>query len=267
MQRRIDDREIVCDLLHRIGIDALRQHIFEVDAVDLFADDADLACLYGFGIVILLHTVENVDRLDLCRDDVGMLRRQLCAVLPICLIAVVLLRIVRRGDVDARDAAEVANGERKLRRGANAVKNIDGDAVCREDRRSGLGKQRRIVAAVVCNDNAAAHCVRALEGDHLRHALRRLCNGVNIHLIEARAHRAAQTARAEFQIAEEAHLDLVMITCDRLQITAAVCVQLRLMQPALVILRVVHIVLLCCIFVSPVGSEVLPQRLGKLIGT
>ena len=98
-------------------------------------------------------------------------------------------------------------------------------------------------------------------------ALRRLCNGVNIHLIEARAHRAAQTARAEFQIAEEAHLDLVMITCDRLQITAAVCVQLRLMQPALVILRVVHIVLLCCIFVSPVGSEVLPQRLGKLIGT
>ena len=177
-----------------------------------------------------------------------MLRRQLCAVLPVRLVAVVLLRVVRRGDVDARDAAEVADGERKLRRGAHTVKDADGDAVGREDRRGGLGKQRRIVAAVVCNDDAAAHGVRALERDHLRHALRRLCDGVDIHLVESCAHRAAQTARAELQVAEEAHLDLVAVACDRFQLAAAVRIQLRLMQPALIILRIVHIILLYCVF-------------------
>ena len=50
--------------------------------------------------------VENIERFNALRDLIGVRGRELRPVLEIRFVAVVFLRVVRRGDVDTRDASE-----------------------------------------------------------------------------------------------------------------------------------------------------------------
>ena len=62
-------------------------------------------------------------------DGVGVLGRQLGAVGPVDLIAVVLLGVVAGGDVDARLTAVLPHGEAQLRRGPQGLEDAHMDAV------------------------------------------------------------------------------------------------------------------------------------------
>lgn len=64
------------------------------------------------------------DRHNFLSHALVMRRCKLCAVLPVNLVAVVLRRVVAGGDVDAGDAAKLADGKGKLRRRAQRLEPV-----------------------------------------------------------------------------------------------------------------------------------------------
>ena len=104
VERCVDDLEVVL-ALDDLGVDGEGLHLFEVDLVDVFADDLDEG-LVAFKLHVLdLHLVNLVD--DAC--VVG--GEHLSAVFPVGLVAVILARVVRCRDVDTCLAAQMAYGE------------------------------------------------------------------------------------------------------------------------------------------------------------
>ena len=94
------------------------------------------------------------DLVDLL-DDILIVRcSDLCTIRPISLVTVVLLRIVRSRDNHTRMALELADGETQLGRRTQRVEQKDGKTVRCKDISHMLGKQTRIVAAVVTDGNA-----------------------------------------------------------------------------------------------------------------
>ena len=188
-----------------------------------------------------LHAGEDVDLLQLGGDGVGVLGRQLGAVGPVDLIAVVLLGVVAGGDVDARLTAVVADGEAQLRRGAQGFKNADVDAVAGTDLGGGVGEQHVVVAAVHADGHALLFGGLALGGDDVGEALSGPADDVDVHLVQAHLHGAPQTGGAELQRTVEAVLDLLFVAGDALQLRVLGGGEGVAAEPALVFLFVVHI--------------------------
>ena len=172
-------------------------HLFEIDVINLFADDFNqfgLALETDIGHAHLVHLVD---------DTLVVGREHLCAVVPIGLVTVVFLRVVAGCEDNAALAAEVADGKRHFRRGAHVVEEIHLDTVGRENVSGGFGEEAAVVAAVVPNDHLDFIEVLEVLVQIVGEALRGRAHRIDVHAVRARSHNAAQSARAEFEAAIE----------------------------------------------------------------
>src|SRR5699024_10456619 len=92
---------------------------------------------------------------------------------PVDLVAIVLLRVVAGGDVDARRRTVVDDAEGKLRRGPQRVEYPHPDAVGRHDARGLARKLLAVQAAVVADHHTLFAGFLALVLYHRREGLRR----------------------------------------------------------------------------------------------
>ena len=146
--------------------------------------------------VVNRHLVHFVDNALVVRSQ------NLCAVVPISLVAVVFLRVVARRHVHAGLRTEVANRVGNLRRGSQALEEINLDAVGRENVGNRLGEEPSVVAAVVAHDHRALLARKSLQ-NVVGEALRRHSHDVDVHTVRSGTHNATQSARAKFKVAVE----------------------------------------------------------------
>ena len=193
--------------------------------------------------LVIVHAADGgkqVQLRHLLRHRVGVAGRQLGAVLPIDLIAVILLGIMAGGDVDAGDGVIFPHGEGKLRRGAQGCENPHRDAVARHDGSRLPGKFLRVVAAVVTDAHAPGRGGRAFFQNHLGEGLGGVTDHMDVHIVQSRTHGAPKTGGAEFQGAEKAAFDLLFIACDGAQLFPLRRAEGRAFQPLLIGLPVGH---------------------------
>ena len=181
-----------------------------------------------------LHAGEDVDLLQTGGDGGGVLGRQLRAVGPVDLVAVVFLGVMAGGDVDARLAAVVPHGEAQLRRGAQGLENTHADAIGGADLRRGTGEGHAVHAAVHADGHTFLFGLIALGGDNVGKALGGPADDVYVHLVQTHLHGAPQSGGTEFQRAVEPALDLLLVPGDGLQFGLFVGVQRVAGQPTLV---------------------------------
>ena len=215
-----DDREIVGHLFDALGIIDLSHDVGEELLVGLITDQGDHAVPDGLVVVSQMNGVENVQLVHFGGNGAGMVGRQLCAVLPIDLIAVVLLGVVGGGDIDAGNGMILPYGKTQLGSGAQGVKKPHLDAVSGHDAGGLPGKLLRVVAAVEAHHDAAVHSLLPLGLDDLGKGLSGVTDDVDIHPVQADGHSAAQTGGTELQRAEEPALDLFGIICDGSKLSA-----------------------------------------------
>ena len=161
------------------------------------------------------HICRRSNLADLGDDILVMRRGNLCAVGPEDLVAVVFLGIVRGGHHDAGLAAQVADGERKLRRGADIVEDIGPDAVGEQHLCGNHGKFPAAVAAVVGNGHRRPF--RELLLQVVREPLCGHRHGVTVHPVGAGAQYAAKSARTELQRAVETVFQLFLVALEEVE--------------------------------------------------
>ena len=116
------------------------------------------------------------------------------------------------GDVDAGDAAKLADGKGKLRRRAQRLEPVRLDAICRQCQRCFLGKFRGHMTGVKCDRHA--FCRAALLDDVICQSLGRTADGVDIHPVNTCTDDAAQSCRTKLQIHIETLFNLIFIALN-----------------------------------------------------
>ena len=169
-----------------------------------------------------------------------MLGRQLGAVLPVDLVAVVLLGIVAGGDVNARLTAVVAHGEAQLRGGPQGIKNAYLDAGGGADLSGGPGELHAVETAVHADGDALLLGLLALGADDVGKALGGVADHIEVHVVQAHGHGAPQSGSAEFQGAVKPALNLLGIVLDGFQLGMLLGGQRIAGQPLLVFLLIIH---------------------------
>ena len=124
-----------------------------------------------------------------------MLGGELGAVLPISLIAVILLGIMRCGNVYSRNASKLTDSKGKLGSGAERVKDIYLYARCRQNFSRNPCKKLGVVSRIV-RDNNAVVCSVFLY-DEVGKSLSSLSNGIYVHRVHTDLHSAAETRSTE----------------------------------------------------------------------
>ena len=207
----VDHLEVVRHLLHYSLVGDLGHDAGKESLVGLLAHEDDLAGGESFVIIDGLIAGEHVQFAHLLCHLVGVLRGQLCAILPVDLIAVVLLGVMAGGDVDTGDAAILTDGEGHHGGGTHGGKQTHGDTVGSENAGGLAGKELGIIAAVVAHGHATLHSLLALLQDHLGEGLSSVTDYMDVHAVQAHAHNAPQTCRTEGQLIEETTLDLLVV--------------------------------------------------------
>ena len=169
-----------------------------------------------------------------------MLGRQLGAVGPVDLIAVILLGIVAGGDIDARLTVVFPHGEAQLRRGPQRLEDTHMDAVGGADLCGGSGKLHRVVAAVHAQGHAPALGLLALSADDVGKALSGPADDVDVHLVQADAHGAAQAGGAELQRGKEPALNLLLVAGNRAQLLLFRLAERRTAEPLFINITIGH---------------------------
>ncbi len=136
------------------------------------------------------------------------------AVVPIGLVAVVFLGVVRGGHHHAGVAFHFAHGKRKLRGGAEAVEDVDLDAVGRHHVGGDVGEGWTVVATVIRDGDTQVLLVGVHLLDVVGEALGGHGHGVDIHAVGAGTHDAAQSAGAELEVAVEALGQFVRVVVE-----------------------------------------------------
>ena len=111
MERRIYHAEIVGDLRNDIAVDGLRLDIFEERLVSLLPHPLDEALFNSLVKVHAVRSAEDIGVFHAAGDLGGVLGRELRAIRPVDLIAVVLLGVVAGRDVDAGLRAVMPDGK------------------------------------------------------------------------------------------------------------------------------------------------------------
>ena len=236
VQRGIYDGKIIGNSLDCIGIDRLRNYLCQILFIGLLAQHDNQAVCNSLVKVCKLDVLKNVQRLHGCADGISVLGGQLCAVLPVSLVAVVLLGVVRCGNVNARYAAVFAQSEGKLGSGTQIVKEIGLDAGGCKHLRRGLCKERGIVTAVVGNGNAVGSS--AFLDDEVSKTLRCVSNRVYVHSVHAGLHNAAQARGAERKVRGKAQSDLAVVVTNSSKLCLLGIAELIALQPAQVVFHV-----------------------------
>lgn len=164
-------------------------------------------------------------------DDLGRLGRHLRAVLAVYLIAVVFLGIVRRGDHDARNGAEIAHRIREHGHGMHVAEQVGFDAVFCEHARRLFGEQTGIPPRIVRDDDSLFLFFFGERFDVFGEPLRRAHDGVHVHHVHAAADDAAHARRAEFELAAEAVFLLLLVRRDRFQLRSVRLSEARVVDP------------------------------------
>ena len=232
--------ERIRHLCHGIVVVDHIHHMAHEFPVRLFAQCLNEARLHRFVKGHALDTGENVDLLQLRGDGGGVMGRQLRAVLPIDLVAVILLGVVAGGDVDARLTAIFPHGKAQLRRGPQGRKNPHMDAVGGTYFRRGPGKLHGMMAAVHADGHAALLRFLALGTDDIGKALCGPADDVHVHLVQAHLHGAPQSGSTELQRAVKPALDLLLISGDGFQLLHLIGRQCAAVQPLFVLTHVIH---------------------------
>ena len=188
-----------------------------------------------------LDILEEIKRIHFFCYHISLLGRKLRAVLPVNLVAVVLLGVMGRRDIDAYNRTVIANRKRQLRGGAQFVIQFDLDAVCCKDAGRLPGKFWREMAGIIRNCNAALHGFRAILPNQVRKALGRCADRETVHAVQARAEHAAQARGAERQGRKKAILNLLFIAANCFQLCALLRSQRVRRQPAFVFGHKIHI--------------------------
>ena len=116
-----------CLRAHQRGIEDERLETRHVGFVDFVSERDDFALLVGD------RRGFSPDRIHLRDDPAGMRLNHLRAVIEVNFVAVVVRRIVARGDHHACARPQIADGERKFRRRARPVENERIAAVLRRN--------------------------------------------------------------------------------------------------------------------------------------
>ena len=144
------------------------------------------------------------------------------------------------GDVDARDAAVLPHGEGQLRGGAQGLEQAGGDAVGRHDAGGGPGELVGVVAAVEAHRHAPLRGLAPLLQNDLGEGLGGVADHIQVHAVDAHAHGAPQAGGAEFQGAEEAGFDLLVVPGDGRKLGVLRGGQNGTVQPGFVDFLVAH---------------------------
>ena len=212
VKRCIHDRDLILHAVNRALIDYLCLDLCNIFVVDRCTDDlVESFCL----CLLCSHRLNGGkigDRHNFLSHALVMRRCKLCAVLPVNLVAVVLRRVVAGGDVDAGDAAKLADGKGKLRRRAQRLEPVRLDAICRQCQRCFLGKFRGHMTGVKCDRHA--FCRAALLDDVICQSLGRTADGVDIHPVNTCTDDAAQSCRTKLQIHIETLFNLIFIALN-----------------------------------------------------
>ena len=263
VERRVHQLELIGNLLYAVRIYRNLNNLAEVSLVGLLRQNTDQTVFDGLIVVCSFYTGEDIGLCHFVGNHVCLGRRKLCAVLPVNLVAVVLLRVVGSRDVDACDAAVVTDSEGQLRGRTQLIEQQRLDAVCGHDARRLLGELGREMAGVVCNGNTAVHCGLTIRYDQVCQTLCSLTDGKAVHAVEADAQYTAQTGRAERQRRKETAFDLFLIICNSSQLGMLVRREGRAVQPTLVFRHIIHWYhLIVLVGASPLSADGLP--LSKL---
>ena len=238
VERGVYYAQVVRDLFDDFLVYRLSHDVFEEYLVSFLADYLDLTLGDSLVKVAGLEAGEDVYRFHLLCDGFGLMGRQLCAVGPVDLVAVIFLGIVACRDVEAGSRAVVQHRKAQLRRRAQRVEEADVYAVCRHDAGRLLGKLHAVETAVVRDDYAAALCVLAVGKDDVCEGLSRVADYVYVHVVQAELHRAAQTCRAEFERGIEAVFYLLLVTGYGIEFLPLFFAECRAVQPALVFFHI-----------------------------
>ena len=166
-----------------------------------------------------------------------MLGGKLCAVLPVGLVAVVLLGVVGGGDVDARHAVKLTEGEGQLGGGTKLVEEVGGDIGGGQHPGGGLGEELGVVAAVVGDGDTVSGA--AFLDDELGETLGGVGDGMDVHGVHTHLHGAAQTCGAEGEVVGKAELDLLVIVLDGEKFSLLRVGELVGIEPAVVVVEIV----------------------------
>ena len=236
VERRIDELQIrnavaAADALGIDGVYERVQHLVR-DIPDAAGGERGVKVLCSCGREIV-HLLQQRDH------ALGGLGRHLAAVGTIDLVAVVGRGVVAGRHADAKAAVQMPHGKAQGRDRLEPGIEIRRDAVGSEDRCSLPGENVTLDAAVMA-DGDGLRQVRLVEivGDRLRRA----ADDVDIHPVRARAQNAAQTGRAELQIAVKGVSDLVRVVLHGGKLLPQLRVQRLLRTPVLISLfRKFHI--------------------------
>ncbi len=167
--------------------------------------------------VLVFHTVEDVDLVDLFQNRVGHFQTDLAAVRSVDLVAVVFGRIVGGGDADTDAAVMIAGRPAEERDRLKAGIKHHFDAVRGKHGRGFAGEEVAVNAAVVSNRGYLRQVGRV---QVIREALRGAAHDVNIHAVRAGAEDAAKAACTEFKIAVKAFVNFRFIASNGFEIFA-----------------------------------------------
>ena len=229
VERRVHQLEIIGNLLYAVRIYRNLNDFAEVSLVGLLRQNTDQTVFDGLIVVCSFYTGEDIGLCHFAGNHVCLGRRKLRAVLPVNLVAVVLRRVVAGGDVDAGDAAKLADGKGKLRRRAQRLEPVRLDAICRQCQRCFLGKFRGHMTGVKCDRHA--FCRAALLDDVICQSLGRTADGVDIHPVNTCTDDAAQSCRTKLQIHIETLFNLIFIALNGAQFLFRCLVKVWIFQP------------------------------------
>ena len=209
VHRRIDDLHIVvlCNCLgsHRQTLNAC-----QIDFVELLTQNGDI-----LGVLTKLDLVDRGDLLNLSNDILVVRGSYLRTISPICLVAIVLLGIVRRRYNNTALAPQLTNCEAQLGGRTQFVEQINLEAIRCENVGNTLSKEARVVTRVVRYGNLHLLTLEALL-QVVRQALSSHTDSIFVHTVRTHAHNAAQTARTELQVFIEALGQLLSIVVNQI---------------------------------------------------
>ena len=193
MQWGINDIQIlltVDDILIHHGL----FHSHHVIIVHLSTDDCDEVLVRRKLHVRYLHLVHLID------DALVVRGKHLCAIVPISLVAIVLLRVMGSSDVHTALATQLTDSERDFRSRTETLEQVGVNTVGGEDISHDLREESGIVAAVMTYHHAdlllAGECLLQVVGEtlgsHTHH--------VFVHAVGADTHDATKTSCTEFEV-------------------------------------------------------------------
>ena len=164
--------------------------------------------------------------------------RDLSAVLPVYLIAVILRRIVAGGNIDTGDAVQSPHGEGELRRRTQRFKYIGLDAVGAQAQSRLVGKFGRHVAGIVSDGHSPL--LHTQLADIIGQSLRRLSDRINIHAVGTCADNAAKAGCTKGQRRVETVLNLLLISPDGRNLCLGRLIEIGIGKPLFIRFLITH---------------------------